>query len=1253
MNIVAQPDLQGLAAERLRSFAAKLAEDRLPEDTIRELVRLEASWAKHSPVLNGQAHAYEASARILGDLKLLKWRVRADAYGIELESPPSLRRGTHAPIAARDAKETVRKELAATLAEQFSDPLVRRFVRDLEEPRAGSRRRSIRALIADGAELHKRVTRASDLAGDDRTTSLDRAVRPYLQLLPGDGEALVHDEFTGIPLGDIWRYFRFTWSIPQTPIPGRQMFYLVRDRAHPDHAVMGIAALGNSPLVSPLRDEAIGWAPGFFIERLNGAARTNDVDELMRLVAYVEELLTRALSQIELSGLVTAEEVARPTEDVVARLQRRADEFTSRREEALREVSEAVRAGVPLAQQETEQVDYGVPRVSRAILELEGKRVHSDSSEALARRLLVAKKRAFELARLLRSRLVLSRYRTDLTNAATVTKAVATEELQLALGTALLCAKSDRVGTNILEITTCGAVPPYNHLLGGKLVALLLLSPEVADDYRSRYGERPAIISSQLKNAERTKDCTVAWLNTTSLYVVGSSQYERVRLPAGIISKQQEELRYVHLGDTEGYGTIQFSEATVLAVQAALEERHQFRGVNSIFGEGFSPKFRKMRNGMMALGFNPTVLMRHDQQRRMYAVPVWPTASTFLRGEPCRLPDYVRKPGRFRGATERIAAFWRSRWLSSRLNHIPSLDALRESARWTLGEKIDHLPISDRSLKSRPRKIAAPEGAQPSSPGRPSQPPPPSQGPPELRFWRELAMAGPESCADEVPADQLSRLHVPQPLDAFLLSRVRDGYSLVLTGNAGDGKTHLLRRLEDDLRRMGAEVESDATAAMTPGDVTPILRRWKRAHRERRPFCLAANEYPLYLLRRQGATFAPVAEVERQCNHRLAYSDATHADESARDHVLVVDLSLRNPLATGFAGPLFEKLLSQPELRAAADIEPESDLAWNLRHLSHPQVRDRLLQLLQRIASAGHRSTVRELWIWAARLLFGSGSEDRKPVRSPGRLYFSRLFERDERFTLSALLRHLADPTLHSHPRWDLLLETNGVADGWQLDDAPKPLRLDRENFAALKRQFYFEHACGGEVLELDGSAGQSFLKVLREGRSPEVTFKHTMIEAINRAYCPEPFPTMTTQLYLWIGHRYHEQPSHGYVANQGVSDAELQLLQPRLPSRLNGAFDYQSDHVLLAYGHDVGRRVALRVDYALFVALERLAQGLPRQLLPDRELNRLDAFLEQLRRAGVPKTRDFFIHSHDDRTTIQVTLSLDGKVYESVRTSR
>jgi hypothetical protein len=1250
MNIRIQPTLDGAAGERFSVFAARLSDPHISDTDVHKLVGREAAWAQRSPVLNGQTHAYEAAARLLADLRVLKWTIRADGYGIELESPPHPRLQARSPEVIRAAKDAVRDELAPAIAQQFADPLVRKFIRDLESPSRGTRRSSIRALIADGAELHARLRPALAASPAGRAAALGIAIQPYLQLIPGEGDATVLDEFTGIPLGDVWRYFRYTWSIPQTAIPGRQMFYLVRDRAHPCHAVIGIAALGNTPLVSLLRDNAIGWTQGAFAARLLAAVQARDRGQLRRLVRYLETLINGAIDEIDPKELVKPGELAAPSDDVIARLQRRASEFASRRADALREVAEAASAGVPIAVQETEQLDYRLPPVSTAMLELEGKRAPKDKPETLARQLLVAKKRAFELARLLRARLAFAAHRDDLINPAATAAVLRDEEFIFAMNTALTAAKSERVGTNILEITTCGAISPYNHLLGGKLVALLLLSPEVADDYAQRYGNRPAIISSQLKNAERTKDCTLAWLNTTSLYSLGSSQYERLRLPAGTISSEQGEIRFDHIGDTEGYGTVQFSDATVQAVQAALEELRQFKSVNSIFGEGFSPKFRKLRDGMESLGFNATVLMRHDQQRRMYAVPMWPEADAFLRGEPAKLPDHLRTPGRFRDATARIADFWRLRWLASRLNYAPAIKSLRGCGPWVLSESVEHHPINERSLKSRSRKkLESPEPTTEAfavvSANQSADDP--------LQFWRELAQAGPEACADELQPEELDRLHVPQPLDDFLVQQVRRKFSIVLTGNAGDGKTHVLRRLERELGKLGADVETDATAAMKRDDVSPILRRWKKAHGAGRPFCLAANEYPLYLLRLDGKGFAPLEEANRQCEQRLAYANKPKEDEDAREKVLVVDLSLRNPLTSGFAGLLLDKLIGQPELKVAAETDPDGDLAWNLRHLAHPTVRSRLLELFARLAAAGHRATVRELWIWATRLVVGAGSEDRKPVRSAERWYSSRLFDSDDRFALSALLRRLADPANISHPRWDYRLENGLAAGGWEVEtDSLKGLQLDKKShFVAVKRRFYFEHQAGPEVLTLDGIPGNALLKSLRGKHAPDAGFKESLIESINLAYCPELFRQMTRALYLWIGHRFQEQPSHGYVANQSVSDGDLELLRPRLPARLAGAFDYQADHLLLEYRQRDTKPVRLRVDHPLFIALDRLRQGLPRQLLPDRELNRLDAFLEQLRRADVPKTREFFIHNHDERTSAQVVLSPDWNCYESVKT--
>ena len=61
-----------------------------------------------------------------------------------------------------------------------------------------------------------------------------------------------------------------------------------------------------------------------------------------------------------------------------------------------------------------------------------------------------------------------------------------------------------------------------------------------------------------------------------------------------------------------------------------------------------------------------------------------------------------------------------------------------------------------------------------------------------LDLWRLLANAGPKAAAEALTAPELARLHIPTALDDFIVDRVRDGWSIVLTGNAGDGLTNPL-----------------------------------------------------------------------------------------------------------------------------------------------------------------------------------------------------------------------------------------------------------------------------------------------------------------------------------------------------------------------------------------------------------------------------------------------------------------------------
>ena len=801
-------DLEGLAADRFRSLAGQLCRLQQQGQTAERmdaLCRDEIKWMETAAGLNGCREEYEACARLLTDLAKLRWRIVQDGFGIELATPnvskvPSSQIGAY--------KDAVRMELESQLRHQFSAKSVRDFIRRMEKPTASSKKRPVLELIADGRDLRTRLLAASEACGDDRVNLCAEAVRPYLQLVEPDSK----DEFTGQLLSDVWRYFRYTWSIPATNVPGRNLFYLIRDAAHPKHAVMGITALSNAPLALRDRDYALGWMASATQARaleLATLPKKESVASLASLLDVLETNVQIGLDSIAHDRLLKTGEAENPSEEAIQRLRRRAAEFATQRENIL-SASE-----LPLTVNELEDVDYGQPAVSDEVLALESK-VFGDQKMNAARRALTAKKRAAELARLLQARLIFREYRERLLSPADAPATYGLEAVSTAVNTAWVSAKNARAGTSMLEITVCGAVRPYNHILGGKLAALLMFSPEVADDYTRRYGGAVSIISSMMKNEPIVKDSRLVFLGTTSLYLHGASQYNRVRLPAGVISSEQAEIRYEPMGETGGFGTVQFSADTVDAVEKVVTRSKGYRQVNSVFGEGRSPKLRKLRTGLEELGFDADLLLQHHQPRVIYGVKLYPSADEFLRSGCEEMPDFIREPSRFRDASERIAAFWRERWLCSRLNHRPVFDSLTNCPAWILSQCI---PVDDTVPRPAVRS-ETPESIEPSAS---------IANHPDTRLWESLAAAGHDSCSDCVTDADLDRLHVPTPLEEFLIDRVAEGFSLLLTGNAGDGKTHLLRRIAPELTASNAIVDLDATAVMRHGSVTPILEVEKLA----------------------------------------------------------------------------------------------------------------------------------------------------------------------------------------------------------------------------------------------------------------------------------------------------------------------------------------------------------------------------------------------------------------------------------------
>ena len=188
---------------------------------------------------------------ILCDLRGQGWRTRVEGRRIMMAIPTS---DTASPD---ERKAQVR---AAHLLErdvQLLQGPARKFIREMERRRLhGARWCSIFSLMRDGQELASALREIAALPpGAGRAMALRRCVDPYVQPIRADDTC----EFTGLRLMDVWRYFRHTWTTSYLSTPGRKLWFLVRDRAAPNHPIVGIGALGSAIVQLSPRDRWIGW----------------------------------------------------------------------------------------------------------------------------------------------------------------------------------------------------------------------------------------------------------------------------------------------------------------------------------------------------------------------------------------------------------------------------------------------------------------------------------------------------------------------------------------------------------------------------------------------------------------------------------------------------------------------------------------------------------------------------------------------------------------------------------------------------------------------------------------------------------------------------------------------------------------------------------------------------------------------------------------------------------------------------------
>lgn len=562
-------------------------------------------------------------------------------------------------------KKSIRRSLSWERDIQFQRPSVQEFIRKMETEHAfGGNVVSIRSLIADGKVLAEHLQTVMQLNKDEQNSAVCKVVQPYLQLVR-TGERCKH---TGFYLQDIWRYFRYMWSTPYNPTPGRQMFYLIRDTAQRFHPIIGIAALGNSLVQLTVRDDVIGWTPRAFAKRIIDDA-FSDADAQI-IAQMLQNTLTAALADIDTSDLARSAEITEPTTNTIERLQKIENDSRTERIEWLKKKRISEQQQQIMGNQLTLMLPGFQPDADILSPEI----CTNKAMDAMYRA-----KRAHGLWQLLSAKMAIKAITCPINTAKGLRALWQSKAGEQAIRILVRENKKRKVGINLMDIIVCGAVPPYNVLLGGKLVAMLLTGPQIVRDYAKKYDNQVSNIASQLKGKAVVRKPELVFLGTTSLYASSSSQYNRIAVSVS----EDESVRFLRYGLTKGYGSVHFSAETRAQLAVLLNHINEARLINNRFGEGVNPKLRRVSAGLAAIGISHVdKFIKHHSQRIVYGVPLCRNSYAFLRGEDMQ-PDYyfsTNCPKTIESQMKGISDLWSKRWLLPRarnpirIEEVASLD---------------------------------------------------------------------------------------------------------------------------------------------------------------------------------------------------------------------------------------------------------------------------------------------------------------------------------------------------------------------------------------------------------------------------------------------------------------------------------------------------------------------------------------------------------------------------------------------------
>lgn len=195
---------------------------------------------------------------------------------------------------------------------------------------------------------------------------------------------------------------------------------------------------------------------------------------------------------------------------------------------------------------------------------------------------------------------------------------------------------------HVLDAFVVGAVPPYSHLLAGKLVAALLACQEITAAFDVKYGDRSSVVAG--RSGARLA------LVTTASALGRSSVYNRVALDGRTVLHR--------VGETLGSGDFPFAAELYDDVNCYARSFCTPTAKHAAWGTGFRNRREVVRRVLRDLEL-PDRMIYHGVKRELYACPTGPASREFLRGD-------ATAPGTWGRSAAEIGWAAQQRWILRR-----------------------------------------------------------------------------------------------------------------------------------------------------------------------------------------------------------------------------------------------------------------------------------------------------------------------------------------------------------------------------------------------------------------------------------------------------------------------------------------------------------------------------------------------------------------------------------------------------------